>query len=337
MNILFVSSAGHYGGTERWITMAVGELERRGHTVWVCCPDVPHASQFIRRERLIPEVPSSIWDTQGRKKLSNTMTALAIDVVIPVSQRMYFVCGLITRRLDVAVVLRLGIVRLPWRPVIDWFGYGIWPDATIVNTASIKRVLSLAPFVRRDRIHVIYNGINKPPSKVETIDHGCFKISFVGTVSWRKGTGHLISALSHLPAHLRDNIRLEVIGDGPGLTRCRRQVKRLRLENQVHFTGHVNNPADLLKSSDLFVLLSSPIKVFRDKSSWTAGTAPSGACGSPTLFVPVPGNQGLQNIPPQRPDGRDTWSIARTQWCRSPDRNASKLFHLNRLCVQTPC
>ncbi len=257
MNILFVSSAGHYGGTERWTTMAVRELERRGHAVWVCCPDVPHAGQFIRQERLVPEVPSSIWDILGRNKLSDTMTRLSIDVVVPVSQRMYFVCGLIARRLDIAVVLRLGIVRLPWRPVIDWFGYGIFPDATIVNTSSIKRVLSFAPFVQRDRIHVIYNGINQPPSSTETTESNCFRISFVGTVSWRKGTGHIISALSHLPAGLKDKIRLEIIGGGPGLARCRRKVKKLQLESLVHFAGHVDNPADLLKSSDLFVLLSS--------------------------------------------------------------------------------
>ncbi len=257
MNILFVSSARHYGGTERWTTMAVRELERRGHTVWVCCPDVPHARHFTRRERLVPEVPSSIWDTQGRNELSDTMRQLTIDVVVPVSQRMYFICGLIARRLDIAVVLRLGIVRLPWRPVIDWFGYGIWPDATIVNTTSIKRVLSFAPFVQPDRIHVIYNGIGQPPSSAETTENNCFKISFVGTVSWRKGTGHVISALSHLPAAVQNNVRLEIIGDGPGLARCRRMVKKLRLEDRVHFAGHVDNPADLLKSSDLFVLLSS--------------------------------------------------------------------------------
>jgi hypothetical protein len=40
MQLLFISTAGHFGGTERWASMAIAELERRGHEVWMDCPDL---------------------------------------------------------------------------------------------------------------------------------------------------------------------------------------------------------------------------------------------------------------------------------------------------------
>ncbi len=257
MNILFVSSAAHFGGTERWMSMAVKALEQRGHKVWVACPDLPHASQFTSSEKLLFAVPRSMLDAQGRTRLSAAMADLKVDVVIPVSQRMYFVCGRLARRHNIPMVLRLGIVRFPWRPVIDWFGYGIWPSAIIVNTKSIERVLSRAPFVDRDKIHVIYNGIDQAIPRPEPRQDRRFVITFAGTVSWRKGTGHLITAMSLIPADARRRVVLQIAGAGPGLEHYRARVKKLGLQDCVSFCGHVDNPAGLLQHSDLFALLSS--------------------------------------------------------------------------------
>ena len=96
--------------------MAAKELERRGHSIWVCCPDVPHAEKFIRRSQLIHQYPSSIWDGTGKAAFLRTLETLGIDIIIPVSQRMYFPCGAVARKAGVAVVLRLGtgyrLVRL---------------------------------------------------------------------------------------------------------------------------------------------------------------------------------------------------------------------------------
>ena len=236
--------------------MAAAELAGRGHSIWVCCPDLPHADQFISENRLIRNVPSGLGDTRGKADLAETMSKLNIDVVIPVSQRMYFLTGQIARRLNIAMVLRLGIVRLPWRPVLDWFGYGIWPDAIMVNTGRIKRVLSWAPFVKPDRIHVIYNGITEGVPVRNSHRDERFTISFVGTVSWRKGVSHLISALSYLPDDVLRKTRLQIIGTGPAMKKCRRLVAKLRLQDNVSFEGHLDNPSSRLADTDLFTLLS---------------------------------------------------------------------------------
>ncbi|WP_108879403.1 glycosyltransferase [Anderseniella sp. Alg231-50] len=257
MRLLFVSSAEHFGGTERWASMAIAELERRGHQIWMACPDKPHAENFTLPERLWHEGPKSMWDRAGMDRMAGFCRDQQIDCIIPLSQKMYFTCGRLARQLGIALVLRLGIVRLPWRPVVDWYGYGIYPDAIIVNTQRIKQVLSRAPFVKRDRIHVIYNGIVERPAGGVANQPEKFTITSVGTLSWRKGMEHLIKAVALLPDGLRKKVHIKLIGEGPARGKLTSLAQRLDLAAQVEFTGHVENPTAHIAASDLFVLLSA--------------------------------------------------------------------------------
>ena len=257
MNILFASTADHFGGTERWASLAVAEMERRGHRVWMACPDLPHAARFIRTENLYHDGPTSLWDVNGRNRLARFCRDHAIDIVIPISQRLFFTCGQMARKLGIGSVVRLGIVRLPLRPIVDWYGYGIYPDAILVNSKRIKRILCWAPFVERDRIRVIYNGISDAPAEVADRDPDVFTIASVGTISWRKGMGHLIRAVARLPHTERARVRLKLVGTGPALERYSELAVRLGIGDQVTFTGDVDNPAAHVAASDLFVLLSA--------------------------------------------------------------------------------
>lgn len=257
MRLLFLSTAGHFGGTERWTSMAITELQRRGHEVWMGCPDLPHAGQFIAPDRLWHDGPTGMFDTAGTSRLAAFCREHAIDALIPVSQRAYFPAGQVARRLGLACVLRLGIVRLPWRPVVDWYGYGIYPHAIIVNTQRIKQVLARAPFVKAERIHVIYNGIVRKPLEPVKRVPGRFTIATVGTLSWRKGQEHLLRAVALLPAAPKAKVHVELIGDGPARRKLEALVRRLGLEGSVTFTGHLDRPVDHVAASDLFVLLSS--------------------------------------------------------------------------------
>ena len=257
MRFLFISTAGHFGGTERWTSMAIAELQRRGHDVWMACPDLPHASKFIAADRLWHKGPSGMFDGAGKARLESFCREHGIDALIPVSQRANFPVGQVARKLGIACVLRLGIVRLPWRPVVDWYGYGIYPHAIIVNTQRIRQVLGWAPFVRPENIHVIYNGIVRKQLQPVQREPGCFTITSVGTLSWRKGQEHLIRAIAQLPAAMKARVRVKLIGDGPARGKLEALAARLGLAGNVTFSGHLDNPVDHVAASDLFVLLSS--------------------------------------------------------------------------------
>jgi len=256
MNILIGTTAAHFGGTERWISMAAAELERRGHSVFVACPDHVHAPRFAMRERLFHGGPKSLWDRKGKKRLAEFCRANAIEVLLPTSHRLVFVYGRVARRLGVAVAARLGIVRLPVRPVIDWYGYGIYPNAVIVNAERIKAVLSRAPFADAKKIHVIYNGIVEPNVTRAGRDPAKFAVVSVGTMVERKGMGQLIRAIALLPEDKRGRVHATLIGAGPLLEDYRALAASLGLERQVTFTGDLANPAVHFGAADLFVLLS---------------------------------------------------------------------------------
>jgi glycosyltransferase involved in cell wall biosynthesis len=257
MRLLFISTAGHFGGTERWASMAIAELERRGHDVWMNCPDVAHASQFAAPCRLWHGGPRGAFDSAGKAQLEDFCREHKIDALIPVSQKAYFPAGQVARKLGIGCILRLGIVRFPWRPVLDWYGYGIYPHATIVNTGRIRQVLARAPFVQRERIHVIYNGIVRKPLNPVPRDAAHFTITSVGTLSWRKGQQHLIKAVALLSDNLRKQVRIKLIGDGPARARLEALAAARGLGQQVQFMGHLDTPVDHVATSDLFVLLSS--------------------------------------------------------------------------------
>jgi glycosyltransferase involved in cell wall biosynthesis len=257
MRLLFISTAGHFGGTERWASMAIAELERRGHDVWMDCPDVAHASQFAPAGRLWHGGPRGAFDTEGKTRLEAFCREHEIEALIPVSQKAYFPAGQVGRKLGIGCIVRLGIVRFPWRPVLDWYGYGLYPHAIIVNTKRIKQVLARAPFVQREHIHVIYNGIVRKPLNPVPRDAAHFTITSVGTLSWRKGQQHLIKAVALLPDNLREKVVVKLIGDGPARARLEALAKAKGLGQQVEFMGHVDTPVDHVAASDLFVLLSS--------------------------------------------------------------------------------
>jgi glycosyltransferase involved in cell wall biosynthesis len=258
LRLLFLSTAGHFGGTERWASMAIAELTARGHEVWMGCPDAAHATQFIADpSRLWHGGPSGMFDKAGKARLETFCRGHGIDAVIPVSQKAYYPAGQVARRMGIACVLRLGIVRLPWRPVVDWYGYGVYPHSIIVNTHRIKQILSYAPFVHSQRIHVIYNGIVRKPAQPVARVPGKLVITTVGTLSWRKGQQHLLKAVALLPDDVRGSVFVKLIGDGPARQKLEDLCDRLGLRGQVEFTGHVSNPVDHVAPSDLFVLLSS--------------------------------------------------------------------------------
>jgi glycosyltransferase involved in cell wall biosynthesis len=258
MRLLFISTAGHFGGTERWASMAIAELERRGHEVWMDCPDLPHASQFAAAAGCGMAARAVRSTREGKARLEAFCREHKIEALIPVSQKAYFPAGQVARKLGIGCIVRLGIVRFPWRPVLDWYGYGLYPHATIVNTGRIKQVLARAPFVKRERIHVIYNGIVRKELQREPIDAGEIRHHHRWHPVVAQGPATPAQGDCHAAGALAQKVVVKLIGDGPARPTLEAFWQKLGLKpGQVVFMGHVDNPVDHVAASNLFVLLSS--------------------------------------------------------------------------------
>jgi len=84
------------------------------------------------------------------------------------------------------------------------------------------------------------------------------KINFIsiGRLSPEKDHEKLIKAFSLL-YNTRNDVRLYIVGEGVLEERLKRLVKRMKIENNVIFTGQLSNPFVLLKYCDCLVLSSN--------------------------------------------------------------------------------
>ncbi len=134
---------------------------------------------------------------------------------------------------------------------------------TVRVSDPVDPALALVP---RQRLHRIPNGIQvdrfledlNPSADIRqelAIPSHHRLILSLGRLSTQKGLSTLFQAVSTL-RELPQSWSLILVGEGPERSRLERQKRKLGLESCVHFLGHREDVADLLRAADLVVLPS---------------------------------------------------------------------------------
>ncbi|MEW6997247.1 glycosyltransferase [Colwelliaceae bacterium BS250] len=150
-----------------------------------------------------------------------------------------------------------------------------------VSEALKKRLVTLG--VKKDKIHLIYNGVDKEIFYVEQHINRQNYLLYVGNLKANKGVIELISAFVALRAK-HPNLTLKVAGTGAMLSVMQEQVVQAGLHAAVDFLGSVahNSIADLIRPARLVVL-----------PSYAEGVPniilESVACGTPVVATTVGG------------------------------------------------
>ncbi len=131
-------------------------------------------------------------------------------------------------------------------------------DAVLVITPRLARQL-VSEGVEEDRIRVIPPGVNPAlftgPFEDPFPSIGRPRIVFIGRLAPQKGVRTLVEAARLLRA---PGVRVLLVGDGPQRPTLEREVRRLGVDDVVHFLGFVSHervPA-VLSHADLLVLPS---------------------------------------------------------------------------------
>ncbi len=74
-----------------------------------------------------------------------------------------------------------------------------------------------------------------------------------GRLNYQKGFDLLINKFSKLE---NSSLHLTILGEGEEESRLKQQVKLLKLEDKITFTGNVANPYRYMQKADVFVLSS---------------------------------------------------------------------------------
>jgi len=134
----------------------------------------------------------------------------------------------------------------------------------VAVSQTVKRDLEEAFFLNPNKIEVIYNPIdithirelaNEPldPQEEEIFKNPV--IVNVARMETQKGLHHLINIFKRVNRKLPQT-RLVLIGDGSLRKDLENQVKKLGLEEKVHFLGWKENPFKYVKRSKVFALTS---------------------------------------------------------------------------------
>lgn len=195
-------------------------------------------------------------------KLIRLVRLHQIDVIIPTKQKDYVLAGIVSRICKCRNVLRLGIVRKLRHNVIHHLIYNTLADGIIVNAQCIKKRLLESSTISPDKIRVIYNGLDQKriTELSKKIKHDVpfdFIVTGMGELSPRKGFEYLIESFARF-THLSGTGRpgLIIMGQGNMLQQLQECARRYDVEQQVIFTGFLENPYPYLAQSDVFVMTS---------------------------------------------------------------------------------
>ena len=182
---------------------------------------------------------------------------------------------------------------------------------TLAVSKELRDTLSSRPFVRKDKIQVLYNGIDS--EKINSFSHrdeirktfGVYEsqlvIGTVGRLATVKDHETLIRCFK-LIYEVFSQSKLVIVGEGPEKNKLRSLVTELGLSDKVLFTGERRDVPALLSGMDIFVL-----------SSISEGTSitllEAMAAGIPVVATSVGGNKEvIENgvtgllIPPKDPE-----------------------------------
>ncbi len=132
--------------------------------------------------------------------------------------------------------------------------------------------------------HVLYNGFDESRvpiiSKEELREQLGLNVKFtvvmIASMGDTKDQPTFIKAGAKV-LEVSDDAQFFLVGDGPKKPEYLSLVSSLGLENDIFFTGEVNNPEQYLKASDLFVLMSTNAEGFPNV------VLESLACGTPVI------------------------------------------------------
>jgi glycosyltransferase involved in cell wall biosynthesis len=286
LNILFVNSSRMWGGNEKWTLRAAETLLARGHRVLMAVRD-----RDIWRGHAHAAVPQVVLpflndaDVRTIFALRRLIRSHRADIFLPTRSRDYWLGGFANLGLPARYVMRMGITRDLRNTIKERLRYGAFPDGIVVNAEAVRQSLIRYPWVKADRVRVIYNGVDAtttnsemPPLK----QPGEFLIVAAGRVESDKGFDMLIEALA-LAVPRAPELRCVIFGRGDMEKPLLHRISELGLEKHVRLGGFTTALGSALAQADLAVSSSYREGVSNFiLESWSAGV--------PIIATAIPGS-----------------------------------------------
>jgi len=126
----------------------------------------------------------------------------------------------------------------------------------IALTKYDKYIMTRVLHINKNIIQIVHNGVDPSIAiKGETVKKRCPTIGIVGRLEKQKGIPYLIEAVPKI-ANKYKNLKVIIAGSGREENTLKDIAKGLKVFERINFMGYVNNPLDVIKQMDIFVLPS---------------------------------------------------------------------------------
>ena len=299
MNILFSNASLMWAGNEKWTLRAAETLLSRGHRVALAVRD-----RRVWTERLSSDLELiklrflNDADLRTVLALRRIIRERKVDVFLPTRSRDYWLGGWACMGTDAVYVMRNGITRDLRHTPKERLRYGSFPDGIIVNAEAVRQSLIHYPWVKADRVRVIYNGVDTPPCPptewrgekgntppcppAEAEGKKNFLIIAAGRVETDKRFDVLIEAVA-IASREAPELRAVIFGKGDQEEPLTKLIRERELEGKVRLGGFTSELRRELQRADLAVLPSDREGVSNFiLEAWEAGT--------PLVATAIPGS-----------------------------------------------
>ncbi|MBI3370409.1 MAG: glycosyltransferase family 4 protein [Betaproteobacteria bacterium] len=290
MSIVHTESSCGWGWQEIRVLEESAGLAARGHSVQLlCAPEARIREEARKRGISVTQLPISRKSLRGLFALTGWLKRHRPDVINTHSSTDSWLASLAVRASGQAVpIVRTRHISAPLSTsaFTRWLyahaasrvvttGEALRAEVIAATGASPRRVESvptgvdLSRFLPGDRV-AARAGLDLPAA--------AFLVGIVATLRSWKGHAYLVEALAQLAD---PDIRLVIVGDGPGWGPLHEQIARLGIAESVVFAGNQADPVPWFQSLDLFTLPSYA------NEGVPQAVQQAMACGLPVVTTPV--------------------------------------------------
>ncbi len=270
MRILFISSIQMWGGAEVWLMDVMHGLKARGHDVaLVCRPGtILEKNALARRFDVVPMAMRSDFDPVVVGKMMRLLLQRKIDVISTNMDKELRFGGLAARLVRRVAVVPSREVDYPLKNKLRYrFTYNVLADLVIANSVATKRsLLREAPWLKPDRVAVIYKGIDPAPYLDRPEEGEALRrelgipgdaplVGFVGQIIERKGIHDIAAAMPMVHARQPD-ARFLFVGEGKLEEFLEKRVAEDGIADRVVRTGFRDDIPAVMKAIDVLILPS---------------------------------------------------------------------------------
>jgi glycosyltransferase involved in cell wall biosynthesis len=262
LKIVFINPVREFGGGERWMLSMGAALQQQGHAVSVLCrPGTVwlEAAAADRVRTLVVPMRNDL-SVASIRRMAGQLRAEAPNVVVCCNQRAVRL-GVVAARFAgrPPVVFRNGLARSFKDSAFNRFiARGV--ARFVVNAHALAEELLRYRWVPRDRVSVIYNGVDLPFYSWPRVDearrrwglpHDSLLVVAAGRLVAEKGHTDLVEAAALLRAS-HPRLQVVIAGEGPQAEPLREQIASLGLNDTVRLVGFEPDIPAALHGADIY-------------------------------------------------------------------------------------